>query len=85
MTDDGHMPCRELVELVTDYFEDRLSPADRARFEQHIDECGYCAAYLEQMRQTVRVLGRLTEDSLTPQAREALLVAFREWRSSQPL
>ena len=30
------MPCRELVELVTDYLEDRLSPLDRARFEAHL-------------------------------------------------
>ena len=35
MSDQGlpEMPCRELVELVTDYLEDRLSPVDRARFE----------------------------------------------------
>jgi anti-sigma factor RsiW len=51
------MPCREVVELVTDYVEDRLSPADRARFEAHIEECEYCETYLEQMRQTIRTLG----------------------------
>jgi len=83
MTHNGHMPCRELVELVTDYFEDRLAPADRARFEQHIGECGYCGTYLEQMRQTVRVLGRLPEESLSPEARDALLTAFRGWRRSR--
>ena len=33
------MPCQELVELVTDYLEDRLSPVDRIRFEAHIAEC----------------------------------------------
>ena len=43
------MPCRELVELVTDYLEDRLSPADRARFEAHLAECEYCETYLDQM------------------------------------
>ena len=37
------MPCQELVELVTDYLEDRLSPVDRIRFEVHIAECEYCA------------------------------------------
>ena len=84
MTEDAHMPCRELVELVSDYFEGRLSPADRARFERHIAECRYCEVYLEQMRQTVRVLGRLSEASLTPEAREALLAAFRGWRRSDP-
>jgi anti-sigma factor RsiW len=73
------MPCRELVELVTEYLEDRLSPVDRARFEAHLAECDACRTYLEQFRQTIRVLGRLPEESLSPGAREALLTAFRGW------
>lgn len=81
MTDTNlpEMPCRELVELVTDYLEDRLSPADRARFEVHIEQCEYCETYLEQIRQTIRTLGRLPEESLPPEARDALTVAFRDW------
>ena len=73
------MPCRELVELVTDYLEDRLSPADRARFEAHLAECEYCETYLDQMRQTIRTLGRLPEESLSSEARDRLLAAFRGW------
>ena len=74
------MPCQELVELVTDYLEERLSPVDRVRFESHIAECEYCATYLEQMRQTIRTLGRISEESLTDDARETMLEAFRSWR-----
>ena len=73
------MPCRELVELVTDYLEDRLSPRDRARFEAHLADCDACRAYLDQFRQTIRVLGRLPEESLSDDARERLLAAFRGW------
>ena len=73
------MPCQELVELVTDYLEDRLSPVDRTRFEAHIADCEYCATHLEQMRQTIRTLGRIPEESLSDDAREELLAAFRSW------
>ena len=73
------MPCRELVELITDYLEDRLSPQDRARFEAHLDQCEACWTYVDQFRQTIRVLGRLPEESLSTQAQEALLAAFRGW------
>ena len=73
------MPCRELVEVVTDYLENRLSPADRIRFEAHLAQCEACRLYLEQFRQTIRALGRLPEDSLSPEARAALLAAFRDW------
>ena len=73
------LPCRDLVELVTDYLEGRLSALDQARFEAHLAECDACRTYLEQFRQTIRVLGRLPEESLSPEAREALLTAFRGW------
>ena len=73
------MHCRELVELVTDYLDGRLPPADRARFEAHLADCEYCETYLDQMRQTIRALGRLPEESLSDEARDALLAAFRDW------
>ena len=75
------MTCRELVELVTDYLEDRLGEADRRRFDEHLDVCADCREYVEQMRHTVRGLGRLPEDTLSPSARDALLHAFRDWRA----
>ena len=78
-TTQPEMPCRELVELVTEYLEDRLSVLDRMRFEAHIAECEYCATYLEQMRRTIRTLGRIPEESLSDDARQALLTAFRSW------
>jgi anti-sigma factor RsiW len=73
------MACRELVELITEYLEDRLSPADRSRFEAHLAECEPCRTYLEQFRQTIRALGRLPEESLSAEARDTLLAAFRDW------
>ena len=75
----SEMPCRELVELVTDYLEDRLSDTDRARFEAHLTACEACWTYLEQFRQTIRLLGRLPEESLSPEVRDSLLTAFRGW------
>ena len=72
--------CRELVELVTDYFEDALSSRERARFDEHLADCEHCTEYLEQMRTTVAVLGRLPAESLPDVARDRLLAAFRDWK-----
>ena len=76
------MTCREFVELVTDYLEERLSPADRERFEEHLAACPGCQAYVDQMRATLHGLGRIPEESLSPAARDELLHAFRAWRSA---
>ncbi len=80
MTFPDELSCRELVELVTDYLENALSPAERARFEEHLITCPGCQTYLEQMRQTIDVLGRVTEESLEPAARDQLLDLFRNWK-----
>jgi anti-sigma factor RsiW len=74
------MACQELVELVTDYFEGALSRRERARFERHVAECEYCSRYLDQMRITIRTLGRLPAETVPPEARDALLDAFRDWK-----
>ena len=74
------LSCQELVELVTDYLEGALSEEERLRFEDHIGRCQGCKVYLEQMRQTVLLLGHLPEAALSPQAEAELLVAFRGWR-----
>lgn len=83
MTSFPYFTCQEMVELVTEYLEDRLSVADRLRFEQHIAVCGPCHAYLGQMRETIRVTGELREESLSDDARETLMTAFREWGGRQ--
>jgi anti-sigma factor RsiW len=75
------LTCQELVELVTDYLEGALPPAERARFDAHIAGCVGCRRYLEQMRQTIATLPRLTEETIQPEAREALLQTFRKWRA----
>lgn len=73
------MPCQELVELVTAYFDEGLSRRDRRRFEAHISGCEHCTTYVEQMRQVIAASGRLTEEDIPAVAREELLVAFRGW------
>jgi anti-sigma factor RsiW len=74
------LPCQELVELVTDYLEEALSASERARFEAHLAGCSGCRTYLEQMRQTVSSVGRLSEESIQADVKERLLEAFRDWR-----
>ena len=84
MIDVEAFSCRELVELVTDYLEGALSPADVRRFEDHVAGCDGCTEYLAQFRRTIQLTGTLTPDDLTPAAESALLGVFRSWNSGQP-
>jgi anti-sigma factor RsiW len=79
---DKMLTCQEMVELVTDYLEDRMEDSTRARFEEHVAECDACTLYIEQMRQTIVALGRIPAESISSEAEEELLAAFRNWRES---
>lgn len=74
------LTCKQLVQLVTDYLEGALSATDHRRFEVHLKKCDGCSAYLIQMRDTIRISGVLTEESLDPHAKDELLSAFRTWK-----
>ena len=78
------LTCRELVELVTEYLEDALSPRQRARFEAHVSRCPGCGTHLDQMRQTLAVVGRLDEHTVEPAIMNSLLEAFRGWTKDDP-
>ena len=80
MSETDDLPCQELVELVTDYLENRLPDGTRLRFEAHLAACSGCRTYLEQMRQTIRALGRLPTESIEAVARDRLLEVFRDWK-----
>jgi anti-sigma factor RsiW len=75
------LACRDIVELVTAYLEDALSPTDRERFEEHLVFCDGCDRYLEQMRLTISATSHVPIEELPPELEVLLLEAFRGWRS----
>jgi anti-sigma factor RsiW len=77
------LTCQEMVELVTDYLEGALPAGEHTRFGRHIAGCPHCTTYLEQMQITIRTLGRLPAESVPPDARDALLGAFRDWNQGR--
>jgi len=79
---DNEMTCKELVELVTEYLEGTLAEELRAKMEDHLSRCDGCTNYLEQMRQTIRLTGRVREESLTSQQHDDLLRLFNDWQKN---
>jgi len=75
--------CQQAVELVTDYLEGALSRSQRRRFEAHIAACEHCTEYLEQMRLTIDLTGRLAAADLTPDMREDFTELYRKWRAEE--
>lgn len=75
--------CRELVELVTDYLDGTLPRRVRRGVETHLGACDGCRAVLAQMRETIRMTGRLEDDQIPGEYRERLAAVFREWKEAR--
>jgi anti-sigma factor RsiW len=74
------LSCSELVELVTEYLDDAVDDALRARIDDHLRLCEGCRSYLAEMRSTIAALGRISSSPETSEpVRAGLLAAFRAW------
>jgi predicted anti-sigma-YlaC factor YlaD len=77
------LSCQEVVEILDDYLVSAMPLAERGCLEQHLAECEGCVDYLDQLRTTIRLTGRLTEESIPPEALTALMGAFRAWHQGR--
>jgi predicted anti-sigma-YlaC factor YlaD len=74
------LPCRDFVELATDYLEGALTVQQRLVIERHLAFCAPCVDYLDQMRAVIAVTGKLREEDVPEPVMESLLDAFRAIR-----
>jgi anti-sigma factor RsiW len=78
-----HVTCKEFVEVLTDYLDGALDPGERSEIERHIVICRGCSNYIEQMRSTIHLLGRLADEGPGDAHTEKLLGMFREWHAGR--
>jgi predicted anti-sigma-YlaC factor YlaD len=79
---ENHITCQQLVEQVSDYLEHALATGDAELFEQHLAYCEGCSNYVDEMRRTIGIGGRLGADYVPAETLERLLGEFRQGRSS---
>ena len=77
MADGTEISCQEVVEVVTDYLEGKLSPEEVAIFEAHLVLCDGCQFYLDQMRITIATVGHIEDEAVPDDVRDTVMAAFR--------
>jgi anti-sigma factor RsiW len=72
--------CRELIEQVTDYLDDRIPADERTVIDGHLAICEGCATWFAQMREARARVGALRTTDIPATQRDALRAAFRGWK-----
>ena len=79
----AEMSCQDLVELLTEYLEDALDAPTRTRLDAHLERCTGCAAYLGQLRVTLRLLRAVRAGSFSLDSFERVLQTLLGQRRSR--
>ena len=72
------LQCRHVVDLLTDYFEGALPSGERVVLEQHLLMCEGCTSYVDQLRRSIDLTGRLTAEDVPEPVMGRLLRMFEE-------
>ncbi|MBY9076579.1 zf-HC2 domain-containing protein [Nocardioides sp. WL0053] len=70
--------CREVVNVLTDYLDGALPAEQRAALEQHLLTCEGCTNYVDQMRTSIGLTGRLQEEDVPQAVMDKVLQMFQD-------
>ena len=70
--------CRQISDLVFDYLNEKLTPATKRDFEQHLSICPDCVSFLNTYKKTVAVTSSVKVEQLPPKVRENILAFLRK-------
>ena len=78
------MTCKEFIDFMLEYFEDDLSEDRRKTFEEHLNVCADCVAYMESYQKTVELVqnaGLDDDDSVDAKVPKDLIEAILATKS----
>jgi len=67
------------------YVADALSPAERERFERHLDACGACAQEVRELQETAARLGGAAAARVPAGLRDQVMAEIRQTRQLPPV
>ncbi len=71
-----YITCRQLIDFIASYLDQKLPEGERAEFERHLAVCPSCQAYLSTYRQTVALTRAAAHDEPPENVPEALIEAI---------
>lgn len=64
------MTCQDVADFLVDYVDGELPALVRQQFEAHLGVCPACVNYLQQYRDTIRLVAGVSDDMLAEMPEE---------------
>jgi len=77
------LTCKQMTEMATDRAEGALDVARRLAFDEHVQTCDGCRAYVRQMDLTRQALRRIPLPEISPDLNSVLMDGFEEWAAAK--
>jgi anti-sigma factor RsiW len=80
----SEIECRQIAELLGDYFDGSLPKATRELIEWHIDGCAPCVAFINTYRGTIAATRRLPDAPMPVELKKRLIAVLKTAREPTP-
>ena len=69
--------CKDLLQELSDYLDEELSPEQREELEEHLSECRPCKVVADTSRSTVRIVTGCRSFELPPKMSAKIMSKIR--------
>jgi hypothetical protein len=76
----SEIECRQIAELLGDYFDGSLPKHTRELLEWHIDGCAPCVAFVNTYRGTIAATRRLPDTPMPAELKKRLVAVLKSTR-----
>ncbi|MGH7278930.1 MAG: zf-HC2 domain-containing protein [Candidatus Rokuibacteriota bacterium] len=77
------LECRQIAELLGEYFEGTLPRETRELLEWHVEGCGPCVAFMNTYRGAMKAAKKLPDVPIPPEVKQRLLAVLKTRRASE--
>jgi len=70
--------CREMVDLLVDYLDGKLSRETTKELQEHLSGCSPCISFINTYRKTITLSQKLKCESIPPELQRRLRDFLRE-------
>ena len=74
----SHLECEQVFAMLSEYLDEQLPAANCAEFEKHLADCPQCVAFVQSLRQCIRLCRTLDAPRDLPPMKPEQIARLRQ-------